>query len=169
MPVPAPNLNPPFNTVRLSHVEFGVTDLARSRAFYVDTLGLQVTDETADTIWLVTDERRLSSGAPEDLALAGAFDTVFRSPDVRFDPDLGVFKLRQPAGPGAFVDGSGPAALWASRALERVGCSLVSRRDQAEIVITAHPDGPRWDVQRHGQTKAVSNLSELAKCVERGA
>lgn len=58
MPVPAPNLYPPFNTVRLSHVEFGVTDLARSRAFYVDTLGLQVSDETADTIWLRALEER---------------------------------------------------------------------------------------------------------------
>ena len=58
MPVPAPNLYPPFNTVRLSHVEFGVTDLARSRAFYVDTLGLQVTDEDADTIYLRAMEER---------------------------------------------------------------------------------------------------------------
>ncbi|MCC6520188.1 MAG: 3,4-dihydroxyphenylacetate 2,3-dioxygenase, partial [Tabrizicola sp.] len=58
MPVPAPNLDPPFNTVRLSHVEFGVTDLARSRAFYVDTLGLQVTDEDADTIYLRAMEER---------------------------------------------------------------------------------------------------------------
>ena len=33
MPVPAPNLYPPFNIIRLSHVELGVTDLARSRAF----------------------------------------------------------------------------------------------------------------------------------------
>ena len=58
MPVPAPNLYPAFNTVRLSHVEFGVTDLARSRAFYVDTLGLQVTDEDASTIWLRAMEER---------------------------------------------------------------------------------------------------------------
>lgn len=58
MPIPAPNLYPPFNVVRLSHVEFAVTDLAKSRAFYVDTLGLQVTDETADTIWLRAMEER---------------------------------------------------------------------------------------------------------------
>jgi catechol 2,3-dioxygenase len=58
MPVPAPNLYPPFNTVRLSHVEFAVTDLARSRAFYVDTLGLQVTDEDADTLYLRAMEER---------------------------------------------------------------------------------------------------------------
>ena len=58
MPIPRPNLNPPFNIVRLSHVEFGVTDLAKSRAFYVDTLGLQVTDETSDSIYLRAMEER---------------------------------------------------------------------------------------------------------------
>ena len=58
MPVPTPNLYPPFYTIRLSHVEFGVTDLAKSRAFYVDTLGLQVTEEDASTIYLRAMEER---------------------------------------------------------------------------------------------------------------
>ena len=52
MPVPSPNLYPPFNIVRLSHIELVVTDLARSRAFYVDTLGLQVTYENDEEICL---------------------------------------------------------------------------------------------------------------------
>jgi 5-carboxymethyl-2-hydroxymuconate isomerase len=50
MPIPAPVLYPPFNIVRLSHVVLTVTDLQASRAFYFDTLGLQVTDETSDAI-----------------------------------------------------------------------------------------------------------------------
>lgn len=58
MPLPKPNLYPPFNIVRLSHVELHVTDLARSRAFYVDTLGLQITDETDDAIYLRAMEER---------------------------------------------------------------------------------------------------------------
>ena len=58
MPVPAPNLNPDFNIVRLSHVEYNVRDLAASRAFYVDTLGLQVTHETEDAIYLRAMEER---------------------------------------------------------------------------------------------------------------
>ncbi|OAN69420.1 3,4-dihydroxyphenylacetate 2,3-dioxygenase [Seohaeicola saemankumensis] len=58
MPVPAPVLYPPFNIVRLSHVEYGVTDLAASRAFYVDTLGLQVTHEDGDSIYLRAMEER---------------------------------------------------------------------------------------------------------------
>lgn len=58
MPVPAPVLYPPFNIVRLSHVEYRVRDLARSRAFYVDTLGLQVTGEEKGTLYLRAMEER---------------------------------------------------------------------------------------------------------------
>lgn len=58
MPIPAPVLTPPFNIIRLSHVEFGVTDLEASRTFYTDVLGLQVTDEDADTIYLRAMEER---------------------------------------------------------------------------------------------------------------
>ena len=58
MPIPAPNLYPDFNVVRLSHVELMVTDLGWSRAFYVDLLGLQVTHEDRDTIYLRAMEER---------------------------------------------------------------------------------------------------------------
>lgn len=58
MPVPAPCLYPPFNIVRLSHVEYGVTDLTASRAFYVDTLGLEVTYEDTDRLYLRAMEER---------------------------------------------------------------------------------------------------------------
>ena len=58
MTIPAPNLTPPFKIVRLSHVELRVTDLAWARGFYVDTLGLQVTHEDAEAIYLRAMEER---------------------------------------------------------------------------------------------------------------
>jgi catechol 2,3-dioxygenase len=58
MALPALVLNPPFNIVRLSHIVLSVTDLAASRAFYVDTLGLQVTDEDSRRIYLRAVEER---------------------------------------------------------------------------------------------------------------
>ena len=58
MPIPAPNLHPDFNIIRLSHVELFVRDLAWSRAYYVDTLGLQITFEDADAIYLRAMEER---------------------------------------------------------------------------------------------------------------
>ena len=58
MPVPAFNLYPPFSIVRVSHTELVVRDLATSRAFYVDTLGLQVTFEDSRMICLRAMEER---------------------------------------------------------------------------------------------------------------
>ena len=58
MPVPQYNLYPDFNVVRLSHVELVVKDLAKSKAFYADTLGLQVTHEDASHIYFRAMEER---------------------------------------------------------------------------------------------------------------
>ncbi len=58
MPVPQHIFDPPFDIVRCSHVALGVADLARSKAFYADTLGLVVEDETADALYLRGVEER---------------------------------------------------------------------------------------------------------------
>ena len=58
MAIPAPNLYPPFNIVRLSHIELNVTDLARARGFYVDTLGLQISYADNTHIYLRALEER---------------------------------------------------------------------------------------------------------------
>src|SRR5215813_12825261 len=52
MPIPQTNLAAPFNVTRASHMVFTVRDLAASRAFYTEVLGLIVSDEDADTLWL---------------------------------------------------------------------------------------------------------------------
>ncbi len=58
MPVPAPNLYPDFNTIRLSHVCLNVKDLGTSKKFYVDTLGLQITEESSSHLYLRAMEER---------------------------------------------------------------------------------------------------------------
>lgn len=76
MPIPAPNLTPPFNIVRLSHTVFNVTDLKKSRAFYVDTLGLQITAETADQIYLRAMEERGHHSLVLQKARTGSVDAL---------------------------------------------------------------------------------------------
>ena len=58
MPVRKPNLDPPFNVVRASHIECGVRDVARARAFYVDCLGLLASDESPEALYLRGVEER---------------------------------------------------------------------------------------------------------------
>jgi catechol 2,3-dioxygenase len=50
---------PPFDIVRAAHAELEVTDLDASAAFYVDVLGLVVTERTGDALYLRGWEERL--------------------------------------------------------------------------------------------------------------
>lgn len=52
MPVHHPVENPPFNIIRMSHIELGVTDLDASRKFYTEILGLIETEQVGDSIYL---------------------------------------------------------------------------------------------------------------------
>jgi len=56
--IPQTNFNPPFNITRASHLVFTVRDLATSRAFYTEVMGLIVSDEDANTLWLRGVEER---------------------------------------------------------------------------------------------------------------
>lgn len=50
-PVPTPSVPPP-DVLRCASMELVVTDLQRSRAFYADVLGLVVTEEDEETVYL---------------------------------------------------------------------------------------------------------------------
>ena len=63
--LPAPVHKPDFDITRASHVVHRVRDLAASLAFYVDLLGLVVSDEEPGTAWL----RGLEEGCHHSLVL----------------------------------------------------------------------------------------------------
>src|SRR4029079_4189450 len=54
-PIPTPSAPPP-DILRAASMELVVTDLAASRHFYVDVLGLVVTEEDESTVYLRTFE-----------------------------------------------------------------------------------------------------------------
>jgi catechol 2,3-dioxygenase len=51
--------DPPFDIVRTQHIELVVTDLDAARDFYVDMLGLALTEATDDALYLRAFEERL--------------------------------------------------------------------------------------------------------------
>jgi catechol 2,3-dioxygenase len=58
MAIPQTNFNPPFNITRASHLVLTAQDLPASRAFYTEVIGLLVSDEDANTLWLRGVEER---------------------------------------------------------------------------------------------------------------
>lgn len=58
MPLPQINPIPPFNIVRISHVEWGVTDMDYARDFYINVLGYHCQEDVGDTLYLRGMEER---------------------------------------------------------------------------------------------------------------
>jgi catechol 2,3-dioxygenase len=80
IPTPA---SPPPDVVRCASMELVVTDLARSRAFYVDVLGLVVTEETDEVVHLRTFEEFIHHNLvlrAGPVAAAAAFSYRVRAP-----------------------------------------------------------------------------------------
>jgi catechol 2,3-dioxygenase-like lactoylglutathione lyase family enzyme len=65
MSVPKTNRHPPFRFLRASHAIFTSRDLAKSREFYTEVLGLLVSNEDKDTLYL----RGLEERAHHSLAI----------------------------------------------------------------------------------------------------
>ena len=58
MPLPKFNLNPPFDILRISHTKFYVKNLEKSRIFYEDIIGLQITARTKKQLFFRGMEER---------------------------------------------------------------------------------------------------------------
>lgn len=104
-PIPTPSVPPP-DILRCAYMELMVTDLAASREFYVDVLGLVVTAEDDNTIYLRAFEEFIHHNlvlrkGPQ--AAVAVFSYRVRSPEeldkaVAFYTELGCRVERRPEG-----------------------------------------------------------------------
>src|SRR5690606_10338013 len=110
-PVPTP-ISPPPDILRCAYMEIVVTDLAASREFYVDVLGLTVTEEDEEAIYLRSLEEFIHHNLvlrKGPVAAVAAFSYRVRTPEdldkaVAFYEELGCTVRRNPDG---FVKGIG--------------------------------------------------------------
>ena len=94
--IPTPSVPAP-DIVRCAYMEIVVTDLAASRAFYVDVLGLVVTEEDEDAVYLRSFEEFIHHNLvlrKGPVAAVAAFSYRVRSPEeldkaVAFYTELG--------------------------------------------------------------------------------
>lgn len=104
MPAPKHIFDPPFNIVRSSYVTLGITDLARTKSFYVDILGLHLEDQTFDALYLRGVEERQHHSlvlrrTPEPLALHLGFKVAAEE-----DLDKAAHFFRSKGCAAAFVE-----------------------------------------------------------------
>jgi cobalamin transport system ATP-binding protein len=132
------------------------------QAVLLSTHDLDLALRGADRVWLLS-SGTLSSGAPEDLVLSGAFEAAFAAHDVSFDRRSGAFRLHAEGGPVVTVAGEGDLAEWTRRALERMG-SVADRSGQrgpvhVDVIATAR--STRWEVLTPAGPRTAASIEEL--------
>ncbi len=110
------------------------------KAILLATHELDLALQMADDVWLITQQRTLKRGIPEDLVLDGSFDEVFQLKG--FDLRTGrithvVHRARK-----IRLEGEGPVFLWTKNALEREGYE-VTAHEGSSVRIGPH----EWQVE----------------------
>jgi iron complex transport system ATP-binding protein len=104
------------------------------KAILLSTHELDLALQAVDQLLLLSPGGKVHAGVPEDLVLNGAFEATFHKPGCHFDRSNGTFRIRAAAGKVIRVVGSGTAAFWTRRALEREGYCIDDESQAGDCV-----------------------------------
>jgi iron complex transport system ATP-binding protein len=110
----------------------------------------------------------LHTGAPEDLVLNGAFEAAFQHERVHFDRQSGTFTINTQTSGCIDVRGSGIAATWTARALERAGFQVIAGQTgpqcaTIQVEVSTSDGHTRWHVTHDGTTRTHASVYELVR------
>jgi iron complex transport system ATP-binding protein len=133
-----------------------------NKAIVMSTHELDLALQAADNIWLMTSDRTIYSGAPEDLVLNDIFGRTFTKKGIDFDKNQGIFRLVEPHDKVVSVTGSDPGAFWTKRALERQGFQIVVNEHQGKrIDVTSRNNHWQWNWVKDGKVHSANSIESM--------
>lgn len=127
-----------------------------NKAILVATHELDLALQTADLIWLATQDKNLVTGIPEDLVLNGSFDDTFQLKG--FDLKTGKVFHQAWRNKSVKLVGEGYEYLWTKNALERNGFNI---KEEAQLIIMVRNTNIGLDWKINDTT--VGSIHELIK------
>ena len=134
------------------------------RSILVSTHELDLALSWADTIWLLDRTGRISTGAPEDLVLAGSIERTFGNEWLGYDSEAGEFVTRLAKNKVIYLEAEGLAYIWTKRALGRVGYDLVTNK-APDIPSVRVIDGV-WHLTRGTEHHIASCIKDLVSLLD---
>ena len=104
------------------------------KTILISTHELDMALQAADRIWLMTVEKGIEVGVPEDLVLNGNFSKAFKSDNFIFNPANGNFSMNYQLTNQVEVSGDKTRMYWTLRALARAGYAAVDNADKKIVV-----------------------------------
>ncbi|MBC2607730.1 ABC transporter ATP-binding protein [Pelagicoccus albus] len=139
-------------------------DLARKERLCIllSTHDLDLALRSADRLWLLTGEGRLTTGMPEELALQGEIARTFASDEVDWDAEQGAFRMHPETCSMVSLEGTGHALVWTRRALTRIGYEVVENGQIPELRIRIEGES-RWMVSYKETRLSFDSLGSLVE------
>lgn len=131
-------------------------------AIVVSTHDLELALRMGDTLWLVTPQGQLYSGAPEDAILEGRVEEAFPAETIRFQAIERVFRPVTQHRGTAVVLGEGLHAVLATAVLEREGFR-VDGDDGDAVRLKIAAESTEWEAVANGEQHRGENFAALAK------
>lgn len=122
------------------------------KTILLSTHDLDLALQLADKIWLMGKRREIVSGAPEDLALSGMFNSFFDKESLSFDLNTGTFLLNSRLDRKVQLQMEGVNRIWLEKALIRKGYQVA---DEAALKIGPHEKGYRVNYSEKQETFAT--------------
>jgi iron complex transport system ATP-binding protein len=131
------------------------------KSILIATHELDLALQTADRIWLATQDKKIIDGIPEDLVLDGTFDQVFQFKG--FDLKTGKMTHEAFRKTSIRLSGEGHTYLWTKNALERNGYE-VNEKAQRALTITEENGLSIWSIE-NSTFKTIKDLLEALKAL----
>jgi iron complex transport system ATP-binding protein len=155
------------NKYDIIHLLHGLAK-SENKTVLFSTHDLSISASEVDKIWLMLDDD-VVEGAPEDLALAGHFERMFRSDKVYFNSESGDFVLRKNTmGTYTLIGTEGKINLWTNRALVRMGLVSVENNPLVRVFYSEKTENILWQVEIGDRVKfECSTLYDLTNELNR--
>ncbi len=132
-------------------------------AVLLSTHDLDLAMRTADVVWLIPGDGSVSAASPESVALDGRLIDAFPAQsDFFFDMEEGRYRVASGRGATASVQGTGTAAVWTERLVERLGLRAPTA-EVANLTVRVWIDNARtvWNCSGPDGDAELHNISEV--------
>jgi iron complex transport system ATP-binding protein len=120
----------------------------QNKTVLMSTHDLDMAIQMSDCLWLLSREKPLAAGTPEDLILCGAFSSFFQHDNISFDVSTGKLVAARSLRPVA-VEGDFNTAYWVGNALLRNGFQPVAPSAVTDVNLTSQAITPLCHIKCH--------------------
>lgn len=135
----------------------------QGKTVLLSTHDLDLALQLADKIWLIAKHRNIACGVPEDLALAGSFNSYFDKESLSFDLQTGNFRIYNELRQEVSLSVDALSRVWIEKALVRKGFKIVD--NPCRLSITQNAEG--FLVEKNGEVISAHSIEDILLALNR--